>query len=268
MKQLKFSDKAAQLIRSGAKKSTFRMFDDKDLSVNDEVEIIDKVNPKRPSTWQPICIVRVDSVIEKRLGDIDSYDLSKYDIYPAFDKLLHALKSYYGERFSLENTVKIITFSEVTNKGKMTGNVENKSTLKSSINLYTDGGSRGNPGPSACGFAIYNDDNKLIVKKGIYIGVTTNNQAEYQALKYGLEEAQKMNVDIVNVYMDSMLVVNQMKGIFKVKNRDLWPVHDSIIDLVGKFDQVSFTQIPRKLNKVADSTVNDVLDNEASNRAT
>lgn len=267
MKQLKFSHKAAQLINSGDKRSTFRMFDDKDISVNDEIEIIDKVDPNRPSTWRPICIVKVNSVIQKRLSNIDSDDLTKYDIYPTFDKLLHAMKIYYGNRFNAESTIKIISFSPHLNKGDLATDVDKKSTITKSLNLYTDGGSRGNPGPSACGFAIFSDDDKLIVKKGIYIGVTTNNQAEYQALKYGLEEAQKMHADIVNVYMDSMLVVNQMKGIFKVKNRDLWPVHDSVLSIMETFDRISFTQIPRKLNKIADSIVNDVLDNEANTQA-
>jgi ribonuclease HI len=64
----------------------------------------------------------------------------------------------------------------------------------------------------------------------------------------------------IDVYMDSMLVVNQMKGIFKVKNRDLWPIHDAIKELVGKFDEVHFAHVPRELNKLADAAVNRALD--------
>jgi ribonuclease HI len=63
-----------------------------------------------------------------------------------------------------------------------------------------------------------------------------------------------------HVYMDSLLVVNQMLGIFKVKNRDLWPIHAAIKDLIPKFRHVSFTHVPRELNKIADGAVNDALD--------
>jgi ribonuclease HI len=126
--------------------------------------------------------------------------------------------------------------------------------------MYADGGSRGNPGPSASGFAILTMDGQIVVKKGVYLGLTTNNQAEYQALKLGLEEAKKMRVQIVHVYLDSLLVVNQMLGIFKVKNRDLWPIHVSIKELVTSFKQVSFMHVPRELNKIADSAVNEALD--------
>ena len=101
------------------------------------------------------------------------------------------------------------------------------------VRLFTDGGSRGNPGPSAGGYVLYDKDNTMLVKGGVYLGITTNNQAEYQALKLGLEVAQKMGVSRVAVHMDSMLVVNQMKGIYKVKNRDLWPIHGSITELAA-----------------------------------
>ncbi len=74
-------------------------------------------------------------------------------------------------------------------------------------------------------------EDNILVDKGVYLGITTNNQAEYTALKLALEEVRKIGVQEVNVYMDSLLVVNQMKGIFKVKNRDLWPIHDAIKQL-------------------------------------
>jgi len=66
----------------------------------------------------------------------------------------------------------------------------------------------------------------------------------------------------VAVYMDSMLVINQMKGIFKVKNRDLWPIHVALVELCHQFKSVHFTQVPRELNKLADATVNEVLDEQ------
>ena len=129
--------------------------------------------------------------------------------------------------------------------------------------MYGDGGSRGNPGPSASGFAILDMDDNIVVKKGVYLGVTTNNQAEYQSLKLGLEEALRMHANTVHVYMDSLLVVNQMRGIFKVKNRDLWPIHGAIKELTAQFKRVTFTHVPRELNKLADGAVNEALDEAA-----
>jgi ribonuclease HI/pterin-4a-carbinolamine dehydratase len=130
------------------------------------------------------------------------------------------------------------------------------------VKIFADGGSRGNPGPSASGYAILDEHDKILVDQGIYLGITTNNQAEYQALKLALEEAKKLHAQEVEVYMDSMLVINQMKGIFKVKNRDLWPIHDAIKQLAGGFKHISFAHVPRELNKVADAAVNRALDGE------
>jgi ribonuclease HI/pterin-4a-carbinolamine dehydratase len=134
------------------------------------------------------------------------------------------------------------------------------------LTIYADGGSRGNPGHSASGYVLLDENENVIEDKGIYLGITTNNQAEYQALKFALEDAKKLEAQEVAVFMDSLLVVNQMKGIFKVKNRDLWPIHDDIKKLVQDFHHVSFTQVPRELNKKADAAVNRVLDEEAEKR--
>ena len=136
-----------------------------------------------------------------------------------------------------------------------------KSSAKD-IKLYCDGGSRGNPGPSASGYVLLDQNDTVIKKSGVYLGVTTNNQAEYQSLKFGLEEAKKLGAHSVDVYMDSMLVVNQMKGIFKIKNRDLWPIHQSIKETAKQFKKVTYTHVPRELNKLADAEVNETLDAE------
>ena len=141
--------------------------------------------------------------------------------------------------------------------------VDKNTTKITEVQLYADGGSRGNPGPSASGFVILDMAGNVVHEQGVYLGITTNNQAEYQALKIGLETAlAKFQSREVHVYMDSLLVVNQMKRIFKVKNRDLWPVHDAIVKLVPRFQKVSFDHVPRELNKLADAEVNKALDSE------
>jgi ribonuclease HI len=135
------------------------------------------------------------------------------------------------------------------------------------LKIYTDGGSRGNPGPSASGYVIMDENNRIIADEGLYLGITTNNQAEYTALKLALEHCLKLGAKEVEVFMDSLLVVNQMQGIFKVKNRDLWPIHDAIKTLTTKFNKVSFQHVPREMNKLADAAVNRALDEELSSNS-
>lgn len=126
--------------------------------------------------------------------------------------------------------------------------------------IFADGGSRGNPGPSSSGFVVMDIEDNVLVDRGVYLGVTTNNQAEYTALKLALEECRTIGVHEIEVYMDSLLVINQMKGIFKIKNRELWPIHQACVELVKGFRHVSFTHVPREFNKLADAAVNRALD--------
>lgn len=126
--------------------------------------------------------------------------------------------------------------------------------------VYADGGSRGNPGPSASGFVVYGKDGELLFEGGKYIGVTTNNQAEYQAVKLGLEKALELNAQVVSFRLDSQLVANQLTGMYQIKNRDLWPIHESIKESITKFKKVTFTHIRREFNKEADAMVNKILD--------
>lgn len=130
------------------------------------------------------------------------------------------------------------------------------------VKVFADGGSRGNPGPSASGFVILDQEDSTLVDKGVYLGITTNNQAEYTALKLALEECLKDGVKEVEVYMDSLLVINQVRGIFKVKNRDLWPLHDAVRQLSKKFSRINFSHVPREFNKLADAAVNRALDEQ------
>lgn len=265
MKKLKLDHELAQLVLRGEKWSTWRLFDDKDLSVNDRVEFIDKVQPNKPETWRPIGVGTINKVIEKRLGDINDNDMDGHEKFASQEVMLKTYQGYYGLGVTLATPVKMIFFDfkpVSDNYGSIT---ESARSDIEAVKIYADGGSRGNPGPSAGGYVLTDMEGTVLVDKGIYLGITTNNQAEYQALKSALEEARKMHVRKVDVYMDSLLVVNQMKGIFKVKNRDLWPIHDAIKQLVKSFEHVSFTQIPRELNKIADTAVNRTLDEKLQN---
>lgn len=137
---------------------------------------------------------------------------------------------------------------------------ENNTTIYEKLKIFTDGGSRGNPGPSASGYVIMTTDDELIESGGEYLGVTTNNQAEYHALKLALSRAVKYSPSVINFYLDSELVVKQMNGIYKIRNRDLWPIHSDIKKITEKIEQVHFNHVMREYNNLADSEVNKILD--------
>jgi ribonuclease HI len=264
MKKLKLDHETAEQVLKGEQWSTWRLFDDKDLSVNDGVELIDKVQPDNPETWHPIGIAVINKIIEKRLGDITPADAAGGAAFSSPDDMLRTFKQYYGPTVTLATPVKMVhfDFQPMDASELRTGGAREEKQLVEAVKVFADGGSRGNPGPSASGYVLLDMNNTVLVDKGIYLGITTNNQAEYQALKFALEEAQKMHVRRVDVYMDSLLVINQMKDIYKVKNRDLWPIHEAVKQLASAFDHISFTQIPRELNRLADSAVNRALDDE------
>ncbi len=130
------------------------------------------------------------------------------------------------------------------------------------VHIYTDGGSRGNPGPSASGAVIKSTDGKLLANVSKYLGKTTNNQAEYTAIVIGLERAAKMGATVVSLFMDSELATKQLKGEYRVKDPDIAKRFLEVKNLLHKFDRVIFTHIPREKNKEADALVNKCLDEQ------
>ena len=138
-----------------------------------------------------------------------------------------------------------------------------KKSSNDALIVYSDGGSRGNPGPSAAGFVLLNSTNEVITQGGEYLGITTNNQAEYHGVRLGLEKALELGYKNIDFRVDSMLVVNQMKGLYKIKNRELWPINERIRALMEEFDRVTFTHVNRQFNQLADGMVNKTLDEHA-----
>lgn len=254
---LKLNHAEALAIQSG-KRTTWRLFDDKDLSVNDVVQLVDKVKPVEAESWSPIGVAQITQIAEKPIAELSTAELEEQN-FSSQKALIDDFSFFYSRKLTPETTLKIVRFNFTQLEN--TNNVDSKTT-KSLVeaDMFADGGSRGNPGPSASGFVILDENKKIVVKKGTYLGITTNNQAEYQAVKFGLEEALSLGVRKLHVYLDSLLVVNQMLGKFKVRNRDLWPIHAAIKDLVKRFELVEFTHVPREMNKLADKAVNDELD--------
>lgn len=132
--------------------------------------------------------------------------------------------------------------------------------MTKNLKIFTDGGARGNPGPAAIGIVIKDDKDKIIKEYSDYIGETTNNQAEYKALIKGLELAADLKPSEINCYLDSELLVKQIKQEYRVRDKDLQPLFIQVWNLAMKLGKVKFHHIRRELNKEADKLVNLELD--------
>jgi ribonuclease HI len=124
------------------------------------------------------------------------------------------------------------------------------------IEIYVDGGSRGNPGPSGVGVVILGPGQKRLKDISKYIGETTNNIAEYSALLYGLEEALILRADEIVVNLDSELVAKQLTGDYRVKDAGLKPLFERAINMLKSFKNFEIRHIEREKNKEADKLVN------------
>ena len=139
--------------------------------------------------------------------------------------------------------------------------------------IYTDGGSRGNPGPSATGVVFCNSQEEILKRYSQCLGKATNNQAEYQAVIFSLKKfkavfgkavAQSAEIEIRS---DSELLVKQLTGKYKIMDEKIQPLFLEIWNLKIDFQKIGFTHIPRERNKEADKLVNQALDNEGSEQS-
>lgn len=131
------------------------------------------------------------------------------------------------------------------------------------IAIYSDGGARGNPGPAAIGAIVLDPSTEPPTRLATVserIGVATSNVAEYRALIAGLEAAQEIGARSVRVRADSLLVIRQLEGKWKVKHPGLRPLHARALDLLGAYEKVDLAHVPREENTDADLLVNAALD--------
>ena len=126
--------------------------------------------------------------------------------------------------------------------------------------LYTDGGSRGNPGPAAYAYVLEAEDGTVLDARGETIGVATNNVAEYRGLTAGLGRAVEAGVDELDVVSDSELMVKQMRGEYRVKNRALQTLSLEASQLARLIPKVTYRAVRRESNELADRLVNEALD--------
>ena len=133
--------------------------------------------------------------------------------------------------------------------------------------LFADGGSRGNPGPAAGGAVLFAEDGTVLREIGEYVGIATNNVAEWRGLLAGLEAALELGVEELAIRLDSELVVRQLTGVYRVKHPDLIPLAARARRLLARLRSVDIAHVRRKENAAADAVVNRVLDEKAANAA-
>ena len=126
------------------------------------------------------------------------------------------------------------------------------------VEIYIDGASKGNPGPSGIG-AVICRDGQTIKNISSFIGNTTNNVAEYTALIYGLQEALILNAESIKINTDSQLLYRQINKIYKIKNPNILGLYNQVSHLISAFKKVSINYISRKFNRGADKLANQAI---------
>ena len=129
--------------------------------------------------------------------------------------------------------------------------------------LYCDGASRGNPGTASYGFVLLDGAGRVVAERGEKVGVTTNNVAEYRGLVAGLEAAVAAGVGELEVRLDSLLLVRQVSGEYRVKAAGLKPLHRRAVGLLAQIGRARVKHIPREQNSRADALANAALDGTA-----
>jgi len=135
--------------------------------------------------------------------------------------------------------------------------------LPEKIIAYTDGGSRGNPGPAAAGFVLSNANGTELMRKAVFLGPTTNNVAEYTAVIKAVETAIRLGANEVNIFSDSELLVRQINGQYKVKSENIRPLYRQAIDLLERLKTWKISHVKREMNVGADAIVNQAIDRRA-----
>lgn len=133
------------------------------------------------------------------------------------------------------------------------------------INVYTDGGSRGNPGHSGYGLVVYDDEQNILFQESKYLGTKTNNEAEYAgligALNWINDNQNSLKISKINFHSDSQLMIRQLIGLYKVKAPNLIPIFNQAKDLIKSISSsITFKDIRRDFNKLADQLANDAMD--------
>src|SRR5215471_748858 len=133
-------------------------------------------------------------------------------------------------------------------------------SVPSKVRVYSDGAARGNPGPSGAGAVLVDASGTVVDRLGKYLGVQTNNYAEYMGLLLGLKRARELGVREIEVFADSELMIRQLGGRYQVKSPSLRPLYEEALKLLNDFSRVKLVHVPREMNSAADEMSNRAID--------
>lgn len=189
-----------------------------------------------------------------------------YDIEPVSTSKLNPRDRYTSYKYIKDFASANVHLNEASTsvfeiiEGKLVSNRISPRDTASAFSIYVDGASRGNPGPSGIGYRILDTNGHVVEQGGEFIGFATSRVAEYIAMRNGIEKAIEHDLKTAHFFSDSLMVVNQLNGIFTIKNPDIIPIYNNILKLLDNFNSVSFTHIPRSENTVADTEANRAID--------
>ncbi|MBR5621214.1 reverse transcriptase-like protein [Candidatus Saccharibacteria bacterium] len=175
-----------------------------------------------------------------------------------------------NEMVSMRLTDSTISVLEITDQRTPLEGVKNvMNQAREAANgatVYVDGGSRGNPGPAATGLYVIGEDGKVLAQEGKFIGFATSRMAEYYAMRAGVKKALELGLKRVRFVGDNLMVINQLRGIYPVKNTDLLPIYDEIQKLLREFEAVTFVHVKRAQNAIADMEADEALEGHFSHK--
>ena len=187
------------------------------------------------------------------LGIAGSVKPEPHDRYTAYK----FIKDFTNHSIRLnETTISVLEIEE----GKISPGRTSPRDTANSVTINVDGASRGNPGPSGIGYCIHDENGHVVERQGEFIGFATSRVAEYYAMKKGIERAIELGFRTVRFFSDSLMVVNQLNGVFSIKNQDIQPIYNDIVKKLDFFEAISFTHVPRSQNTIADSEANGAID--------
>lgn len=193
------------------------------------------------------------------IGIIDDSKPIPRDRYTAYKYI----KDFTNSTVRLTETSRSVV--EIIEEKSVTDHTSSRETANSIV-INVDGASRGNPGPAGIGYCIHDNNGQIVEQGGEFIGFATSRVAEYYAMRKGIERAIELGYKTVRFISDSLMVVNQLSGIFTVKNQDIIPIYEDILGKLEQFEAVSFSHIPRTKNAIADSEANAAIDKVLKNK--
>ena len=189
-----------------------------------------------------------------------------YDINLKGEAKIHPTERYSAYKYVAKEEIGKLRLNEASSavlgfEGEKEGGAKEYRETANGATVYIDGASRGNPGPAGIGYYIISENGEVLKRGGEFIGFASSRVAEYYALKEGIEQAIELGLKSVKFVGDNLMMINQMNGIYRIKNRDLVPIYDDIQKLLKEnFETVAFIHVKRELNQEADKEAGRAID--------